>query len=190
MRIQPTLLVWLSASWCLLTAWASAADSFEDFLKRVHQRDPKTQAIISVLIGQPETGRTDMVDPVVSIKDNIATFEFSRHSKIGVETARFEFVVTAEVSREIKRIANLRELQALERKVEEATRAYKTFTDSDFRIRVGDTLEQADRQMGQARSKDLYQGTSGQNHIYQFADGLKVMIVKDSVHAAWREKTP
>jgi hypothetical protein len=158
------------------------AESFADFLNRVERRDSKTKAICEI-----RSDETVMLNPKVEVKDNIATFDFSRSFKTGDRTARFQFPVTEEVSREVNRINNYHEMISLMAKVEAAINAYRVFDVSDCRIRVGDTLEKADIQMGITRKVHKDQGQWVGRIFYIYEDGLIIDSIGGIVQGARRD---
>lgn len=158
-------------------------ESFTEFLNRVERRDTKTKAICEI-----RADATVLLNPKVKVKDEIATFEFSRSFKTGDRIERFQFPVTDEVSREVNRISNYHEMASLKAKVEEALNAYRVFEVSDCRIRVGDTLEKADNQMAITRKVHKDQGQWAGRTYYIYEDGLIVECVFGIIQGARRDQ--
>lgn len=155
-------------------------ETFSEFLKRVESRDPQTKAITSVRVSDP-TGDDTLHDPKVEIKDRVAKFTVSRNYKTGNKTASFEFPVSDEVAIEVKRIETFKEVQRLASEVERAQRAYKVFVVSGYRIRLGDTLEKADREMGIPRKQPPIHATSPSFEYYEYEDGLQVSCYEGTI---------
>lgn len=159
------------------------AESFTDFLNRVERRDSKTKAICEI-----RSDETVMLNPKVEVKDNIATFDFSRSFKTGDRAVRFQFPVTDEVSREVNRLKNYHEMISLKAKADAAMNAYQVFVTSDFRIRVGDSVENADRQMAMRRKVAENQPQWAGRVFYVYEDGLVIDSVGGVVENVWREE--
>lgn len=158
------------------------ADSFADFVNRVERRDSMTKAICEIRVEDTALG-----NPKVEVKENIATFEFSRNFKNGNRVEKFPFPVTDDVLREVRRIQNYHEMISLKAKADAAINAYRVFLVSDFRIRVGDTLENADIQMGIRRKMHPNQGQWAERTLYLYDDGLTVECIGGVVQGAWRD---
>lgn len=165
-----------------ISTCCSAEETFSEFLKRVASRDAQTNAITSVRV----SGDT-LYDSKVEVKDGEAVFTFNRNYKTGNKTARFEFPVSDEVAIEAKRIENFKEVQRLASEVEQAQRAYRVFVVSGYKIRLGDTLEKADREMGIPRKELPVLATSPLFTSFEYEDGLQVSCHEGKVINVSRE---
>lgn len=175
-------LVWVAFG--LSECQTLGAESFAEFLNRVERRDSRTNAICEIRTNDDQLG-----NPKVEVKDNIATFEFSRNYRNRRRVEKFPFPVTDEVLREVRRMNNYHEMIALKAKADAAMNAYRVFVISDFRIRVGDTLEDADVQMGITRKTDpSQQGPWADRKTHVYEDGLTVECIRGIVQGAWRER--
>lgn len=177
----------LLTGFCGIPGRSLGSESFAEFLNRVERRDPKTKAICEVRIVDERNVTLTLLNPKVVVKDDIATFEFSRDFKDKDREARFQFQVTDEVSLEVKRVMNYQEVRSLEAKAHAAIHAYRVFVASDFRIRLGDTLANADIQMGIPRKERPYGGQWGAISIYEYDDGLIIECVGRVVRDVWRD---
>lgn len=162
------------------------ADSFAEFLNRVERRDSRTKAICAIRTADAKNAIV-MHFSKVEVKDKIATFEFSRNYKSGNRVETLQFPVTDEVQLEVRRINSYLEMISLKAKAEAAINAHRVFVASDFRIRVGDTLENADIQMGVTRKEHPNQGPWADRIVYIYEDGLTIECIRVVVQGVWRD---
>lgn len=128
----------------LLVCGAEVAQtaSFSDFLERVEERDPRTQAILKVNATEDSTQEnnpTTWWNCEITIGDESATVKVYNNYKSGKKGDSLHFPVEDAVKREAKRLENYHHLQHLDREVAQAEIRRRIFVRSNFQLRKGDS---------------------------------------------------
>lgn len=172
----------------LNNAQSTESDSFTEFLKQVEVRDSKTKAIRGVRVVDASGNAESFNNAQVEVSGGFVTFAFSRSYKTGTESKTFRFPITQESSLEVNRLKNYHEMISLKAKADAAMNAYQVFVTSDFRIRVGDSVENADRRMAMRRKVAENQPQWAGRVFYVYEDGLVIDSVGGVVENVWREE--